>query len=219
MRGRCWRQRRHLVADADQLEVGIFAHHRGADAAHGVAEIEHPGVGADGHDVAADVQDGRDDAQRVKEAARPAVLAVDLADAVLLRDVPVLLPKLEAIADLDGDDAEIGALQGSLAVGRRFQLVGQIARLDVAAAKGLGARQRLGVDVVQADGAAGEDLAPEQVAHDAQAEVGAARADENDFVGHIHGPFSYISHSSSSQFSTVKAVTRRKCASLLVATA
>jgi hypothetical protein len=177
-------QRRHLVTDADQFEVRVLAVHRGADAAHRVAEVEHPGVGADRHDVAADVQDRRDDAQGMKQAAWPAILAVNLADAVLLRDVPILLPQLEAVAHLDGDDAEVGALQCGFAVGGCFQREGQVVRLDVATAKGLSARQRLGVDVVQADRAAGEDLAPEQVAHHAQTKVGAARADEDDFVGH-----------------------------------
>ena len=104
------RHRGDLVAQADEFQVGELARHRGADAAHRVAEVEDKRLRADRLDIRADRQDGRDDAQRVEQPARPAVLAVNLADAVAQRHLPVLVPQLKAPAHLDRDHAEGRAL-------------------------------------------------------------------------------------------------------------
>jgi hypothetical protein len=56
----------------------------------------------------------------MEEAARAAVLPIDLADAVLLRDAPVLLPEFEAVAELTQNVAPRRASRRSV-VARRVK--------------------------------------------------------------------------------------------------
>ncbi len=170
-------QRSDLMAHADELEVREGAGDGGADAAHRVAEIEDGRLGANFHHVGADIEDGRDDAQRVEQPAGAAILAVHLAHAVLLGDTPILLPKLKAVADLDRADQEICALEGLGAVGGGREGKGQLVLGDECFGGFGNYRQRVGVDVVQHDVAAFEDLALQDVADGAVAELGAACSD------------------------------------------
>lgn len=57
--------------------------------------------GADFIDLAANVENGRNDAERREQASRIPVLAKDLPKAVLQRDFPVLLPQLMSVTNLN----------------------------------------------------------------------------------------------------------------------
>ena len=132
---------------------------------------------ADASDVGADVENRRNDAQRMKQAARPAVFAIHLLAAELLRHAPILFPQVKPVADFDGNDAERGVLQGFRARGRRRQRIGQIARLYILPRNRLDALQFLRVDVMQHDGCAGQHRAFEDVAQHAESECCASCAD------------------------------------------
>src|SRR5262245_56711704 len=82
-----------------------------ADPAHWVAKVKDGGLWADLKRVGADRQDGWDNAECSEAAARSANLAIDVPLPVLLWDAPILLPELEAIADLYRDNQEISAAE------------------------------------------------------------------------------------------------------------
>ena len=104
-------QRRDFVAQSDKPQFRVSSVYGRADAAHRVAVVEDVGFRTDGTDVGADLQNRWDDTQGVKETARATVLSIDLLNSVLLRDGPVLVPKLKAVADFDGDDNEVRTLE------------------------------------------------------------------------------------------------------------
>jgi hypothetical protein len=172
------------MAQADELQLGEGAVHGGADAAHRVAEVEDPGLRADFLGVGADLQDGRDDAQRVEQPPRAAVLAIHLAHAVLLGNAPILLPKLEAVADLDRVDQKVGPLKRFQAVGGSREGERQFVLFDEFPAILGGDCQGVGVDVVQHDVAAFQHLALQDIPNGAVAELGAAGADQDDGLFH-----------------------------------
>ena len=105
----------HLVTQADDRLVEMAAE-RGADPAFGIGEVDEERVGREPLDVARDRGDERNRPQRVREAARPAVLAVDVIDAVPARDLEVEQPAVDAI-DLDRHDDRVGARQRVDAIG------------------------------------------------------------------------------------------------------
>jgi hypothetical protein len=141
---------------------------------HLVAQAE------EAQEVCADLQDRGDDAQRVEQPARPAVLTVHLPQAVLLGDAPVLLPEPEAVAHLDGDDAEVRAPQGLGPLGGGGDGEGQALLAGEAARRRGHGGQGFGLDVVQRHLAPPERRTLEDVTQHAQPELRAPGADQCD---------------------------------------
>ena len=80
-----------LVAQADRRVRAVFGHGP-AEARQRVALADERSAGAEPLHVAGDVQDVRDIARRVEQAARPPVLGIGLAEAVAQGYLPVLPP-------------------------------------------------------------------------------------------------------------------------------
>ena len=114
--------RLHAVAQADKLDVGGAngpAHH-----GHGVHIVEQQGARAQLLHVPRHVDRHRNAAKRPKDAARPHRIADALVDAVLERDVDIIVKALHA-ADLKGGNYKISVAQrlspirGDIAAGRQ----------------------------------------------------------------------------------------------------
>ncbi len=112
-----------LVALADRPDARVLGH-RAHKARQGVAEQDHPGVGAQPLHVAGDGQMVRDLPAGVHEPARPAVLAIGLPQPVAHGNLPVEPPQRFPRRDLDGDDHLRGPGQrlGPLRAGADGQL-------------------------------------------------------------------------------------------------
>jgi hypothetical protein len=96
------------------------------DCRHRIAQIDYQRFRADPVDVRADVEYRRDDAKCMKYAARSAIFSIYLFDSELLRDVPILLPKLIAVTDFNRNDNISGTLQRFFAIRRCFNRIAQM---------------------------------------------------------------------------------------------
>ena len=120
----------------------------------------------------------------------PAVLAEHLRDAVLQRNAHVLLPEGEPVADLYGENHEIGTLE------RRAQVRSHADPVPETVFRHMGARGRVyrpegvGVDVVQRDLGICEQWACKDVSQRAAAELGAPGTNKSD-LRHAVIPFSF----------------------------
>ena len=119
---------------------------------------------ADALDVGADVENRRNDAERMEQAARAAVFAIDLLIAELLRNAPILFPQIKTVADFDGNDAERRLMQGVLSGGRGGKRIRKVALFKILPRHCFHAAQFFGVNVVQHDGRARQDSAFENIA-------------------------------------------------------
>jgi len=168
------------MAQTNQMDIRILVDHRGTNAAHRVGKVEHPGIGADAHHIIADRQNLRDDAQGVKEPSRSTVFAIDLAEAILLGNPPILLPERKAVAHLDRDDDIVGSLERLFPIGGGDESKGEPVLFDVGPAHLMHASERARVDIVQHHCAPGQHLAPENVRQRTKAELGAPCTHQHD---------------------------------------
>lgn len=150
------------------MQIRMLVVHRGADAAHRVGKVQHPGIRAEPHDVIADGQNRRDDPEGMKQPTGAAVLAIDLTETILLRDRPVLLPELEPVPDLNRDDDIVRVLERSLTIGCRLDRVGQLVLLDMRQTDLVHPGQGRRIDVVQHHRAALQYLAAKDIGQRAQ---------------------------------------------------
>ena len=104
------------MAQADRRDGRILSH-GAAQARQWIAEVDEQSRGAEALHLARDIEDVGDIARGVREAARPPILAVRLAQAMAERRFPISTPQLFARPDLDRTDDEIGALQQGAPVG------------------------------------------------------------------------------------------------------
>ena len=93
MAGQVAFQRGNLMTEACKLNTGIGTMNRRGNGCHGVGVAEYMSLGADLHGIAADIHNGGDDTQGVEHASGSSVLTVDLTDAVLKGNLPVLFPE------------------------------------------------------------------------------------------------------------------------------
>ena len=98
-----------LVTQAHHLD-GAIASDGVADARHGIGEIDQPGIGASQFHVTHDFHHRADVAGGVRKTARPAVLGVRLAHAILERYLVIHAPQFLAGRDLDSQHHEFGPL-------------------------------------------------------------------------------------------------------------
>jgi len=169
-----------LVAQPQHLDRRV-AGHAPRQADQGVGQVEVPGVRAKLLHVVGDVQHQRHVAGGVGNRAGAAVLRIRLVHAVAQRDLPVHLPDRLPVADLHGDDHEVGVAQHVAAVGRAANGHARAPRLvENLRQAGHGLQRRL-VDIDQGQLRAAHPLRADDGRHSPQTEDGATCADDDDF--------------------------------------
>ncbi len=138
-----------LVAETDGLDVGL-ARHRPAQRGQRIGDVHEPRVGRDRFDVARDVEQHRDAAQGAQDAAGTDAVADRLPDAVALRDLDVVLHRVES-TDGERGDHEIGAGERAAAVTLRLHPEIDAATPGDLRAEVLHQHHAPGVEIVQDD--------------------------------------------------------------------
>ena len=178
----------HAVAEADRLHAAVLVRrprHHGAGV--GIGQENASGRG-DLADVPAEIEDLRDPALTVHDAARREGIADALVHAVAQGDLDILLERLEH-PDAHGVDDVFRAAEGLPAVEGRMDLNIQAVLVDVPLAEAVHHVEVLRVDVHEGHLDVVKFRDGEQVGEQAAGEAHAARADERDLEGHGKTPF------------------------------
>ena len=174
-----------LVAQTDRLHLRL-ARHRAAQRGERVRHVHEERVRADGFDVARDVEDDGNAAQRAHHASGSDGVTDRLAHPVALGDLEVVRHALEA-TDRQARDDVIGAFEGPLAIG-----LGGHRQPDVASAREgvaqLDHSRQLGcVDVVEHDSRVLERRRVREIGQHPGRPVVAPAADDRDSRCGLHG--------------------------------
>lgn len=171
------------MADAHHVDLGV-ARRGGADACHGVGEIEHQRLGRQTLNVAKHRHEQRHISRRVEEPAWAAVFGI-VHDAVLLAQLVIHLPALLPVNG-HGNHHKVSARQKRRSIGRGLDGHARAPFLVDALGQAPDLLQPLAVEVAQRQRRALEFLGTHDRAQIGQPETGAACADDHDF-GIPHG--------------------------------
>ena len=152
---------------------------------HGVGVVEENAAGsADVGDVAGDRDDGGNGAEAAEDAADAEGIADGLEEAVLAGNLEIDDGAGLVAADLDGADNIAGAADGFALVEGGLDAGLDLEGVDHAVGHDLGDLEAVGIDVLQAEGGAGELGELEDVAEEVFGENDGAGADEGNLEGH-----------------------------------